>query len=71
MQPEEIAKTSNKIFVQSGNADARKFVVPDVANDPGIFPSAEVEQSIYSISPSTPEVDRARTRFWTRVKTGH
>ncbi|MDR3441272.1 polyamine ABC transporter substrate-binding protein [Telmatospirillum sp.] len=71
MQPEEIAKTSNKIYVQSGNADARQFVTPDVANDPGIFPSAEVEQTIYSISPSTPDVDRARTRFWTRVKTGH
>lgn len=71
MQPEVIAKTSNKIYVQSGNADARQFVTPEVANDPGIFPPPEVEQTIYSISPSAPDVDRARTRFWTRVKTGH
>lgn len=71
MQPEVIAKTSNKIFVQSGNADARKFVDPDIANDPGIFPPPDVEQTIYMITPSTPDVDRARTRFWTRVKTGH
>ncbi|PKU24223.1 polyamine ABC transporter substrate-binding protein [Telmatospirillum siberiense] len=71
MQPEVIAKTSNKIYVQSGNADARQFVVPEVANDTGIFPTPEVEQTIYAISPSTPDVDRARTRYWTRVKTGH
>ncbi len=71
MRPEVIAKTSNKIYVQSGNADARQFVDPEVANDKGIFVPPEVEATIYSISPSTPDVDRARTRFWTRVKTGH
>jgi putrescine transport system substrate-binding protein len=71
MQPEEIAKTTNRIYVQSGNADAGKFVDPDVANDPAIFPPPAVEQTIYLISPSAPDVDRARTRLWTRVKSGH
>jgi len=71
MQPEVIAKTTNKIYVQSGNSDSRKFADPDIANDPTIFPTPEVEADIYSIIPSTPDVDRARTRFWTRVKTGH
>ena len=71
MQPQEMAKTTNKIYVQSGNADARQYSDPEIANDPTIFPTPEVEANIYSIVPSTPDVDRARTRFWTRVKTGH
>ena len=71
MDPKVIAKTSDKIYVQSGNADARQYVDPDIANDPTIFPPASVEDTIYSIIPSAPDVDRARTRYWTRVKTGH
>ena len=71
MDPKVIAKTSDKIYVQSGNADARQYVQPDIANDPTIFPPASVEETIYSIVPSAPDVDRARTRYWTRVKTGH
>lgn len=70
MQPEVIAKTTNKIYVQSGNADARQFAEPEIASDTGIFPTPEVEATIYQITPSTPEVDRARTRLWTRIKTG-
>jgi len=70
MQPEEMAKTTNMIYVQSGNADAKKFVSPEIANDKSIFTTPEVEASIYTVVPSTPDVDRARTRFWTRVKTG-
>lgn len=71
MDPKVIAQTTNKIYVQSGNGDARPFSDPAISNDPTIFPSAELEKNIYMITPSTPDVDRARTRFWTRVKTGH
>ncbi|OIQ93662.1 putrescine-binding periplasmic protein precursor [mine drainage metagenome] len=70
MTPQVIAKTTNKIYVQSGNADARKYTDAALANDPTIFTSPEVEATIYSIVPSTPAVDRLRTRLWTRVKTG-
>lgn len=71
MDPKVIAQTTSKIYVQSGNADARPFSDPDIANDPTIFPTPAMEQNIYMITPSAPDVDRARTRFWTRVKTGH
>lgn len=71
MQPEVMAKTTDTIYVQSGNADARKFSNPDIANDPAIFPPADIEANIYTTVPTSPQVDRTRTRLWTRVKTGH
>lgn len=71
MQPEEIAKTSSKIYVMSGNADAKPFVAADVAADPTIFPPAEVEKNIYTITGSDAATDRLRTRLWTQIKTGH
>ncbi|MBB4197992.1 putrescine transport system substrate-binding protein [Rhodoblastus sphagnicola] len=71
MQPEVIAKTSSKIYVMSGNADAKPFVTPEVANDPTIFPPPEVEKTIYTITGSDAATDRLRTRLWTEIKTGH
>jgi putrescine transport system substrate-binding protein len=70
LRPEVIAETSNTIFIQSGNADAAALVKPEIARDAGIFPPPEVEKKLFMISVSTPELDRLRTRLWTRVKTG-
>jgi len=70
MQPEEMAKTSSKVFAMSGNADAKPFVAPDVAADPTIFPPPEVEKNLYTITGSDAATDRLRTRLWTEVKTG-
>jgi putrescine transport system substrate-binding protein len=69
MRPEVIAETSNTIPVANGNAAATKFVKPEIANDPGIYPPEAVLATLYDISVSTPAFDRTRTRLWTRVKT--
>ncbi|HWK47504.1 MAG TPA: polyamine ABC transporter substrate-binding protein [Stellaceae bacterium] len=69
MRPEVIAETSNTIPVANGNAAATKFVKPEIANDPGIYPPEDVVKTLYDISVSTPAVDRTRTRLWTKVKT--
>lgn len=71
MQPEEIAKTSSKVYAMSGNADAKPFVSPEAAADPVIFPSPEVEKTLFTITASDPATDRLRTRLWTEIKTGH
>jgi len=41
-----------------------------VRSDPGVYPPAEVQRRLYTITPSDLEFDRLRTRAWTRVKTG-
>jgi putrescine transport system substrate-binding protein len=70
MDPKVIAEVSNEVFIQSGNAAASQFVKPEIINDRGIYPPPELEKNIYTISVSKPDVDRARTRLWTRLKTG-
>ena len=70
MDPKVIADTVNTIYVRSGNADAGPFTKPEIQNDPAIFPPAELEKKTFAISPSTSEIDRLRTRLWTKVKTG-
>ncbi|MGB8843535.1 MAG: polyamine ABC transporter substrate-binding protein [Aliidongia sp.] len=70
MDPKVIADTVNTIYVESGNGDAGPFIKPEILNDTGIFPSAETEKTIFQVSPSPPDIDRLRTRLWTKVKTG-
>src|SRR5260370_7191638 len=69
MRPEVIAETSNTIPVANGNAAATKFVKPEIANDPGIYPPEAVLATLYDISVSSPAFHRTPTRLWTRVKT--
>ena len=71
MQPEVMAETSNTIYGQSGNADAVKFVKPEIASDPGIFPPPDVEAKLFSISVSTKDIERLKNRLWTKIKSGH
>jgi putrescine transport system substrate-binding protein len=70
MDPKVIADTVNAIYVQSGNGDAGPYVKPEITSDPGIFTPAEAEKKNFAISVSTAEIDRLRTRLWTKVKTG-
>ena len=70
MDPKVMAEVSNEVFIQTGNAAATSFVKSEITLDRGIFPPPEVEKNLYAITASTPEVDRARTRLWTRLKTG-
>jgi putrescine transport system substrate-binding protein len=69
MRPEVMAQTSDAVSIQSGNADATKFVNPAIANDPAIFPPPAVEATLYAITVASPEIDRLRTRLWTKIKT--
>jgi putrescine transport system substrate-binding protein len=70
MDPKTVAATTNAIYVESGNADAAQYVTPEIAKDPTIVPPAEMEAKLFSVSVATPEIDRVRTRLWTKVKTG-
>jgi putrescine transport system substrate-binding protein len=70
LRPEVIADTSNAFFIMSGNADAAPFLKPEITSDPEIMPPASVEANLFALEVSTPEIDRLRTRLWTRIKTG-
>ena len=41
-----------------------------IAEDPTIYPPAEVDAKLFTFAVLPPEVDRQYTRIWTELKTG-
>ncbi len=70
MDPEVIAKVTNKTRFASGNAAALSFVADDIKNDPGIYPSAEVRARLHPDLVESQEFSRDLNRAWTRIRSG-
>jgi putrescine transport system substrate-binding protein len=70
MEPEVIAKVTNKTRFASGNAAALQFVNDDIKNDPGIYPSAEVRGRLHPDLVESQEFSRDLNRAWTRIRSG-
>ncbi len=70
MRPEVIATITNYVAYANAIPASLPLLDPDVRNDQGIFPPAEVQQRLVSPAELTPAAQRTRTRAWTRVKAG-
>ncbi|WMC09299.1 extracellular solute-binding protein [Oceanimonas pelagia] len=70
LKPEVIGGISNYVAYANPNKAASEFVDKDILNDPGIYPSQEVAEKLYTARLLPQKVNRAITRAWTRVKTG-
>jgi putrescine transport system substrate-binding protein len=64
------AKNSNFINFANSNAASWPSVNPQVKNDPGIFPTAEMMPKLVPDLPESAEFTRSLTRTWTRFRTG-
>jgi putrescine transport system substrate-binding protein len=69
--PQVHAAITNEVYYPSVNAEARKYVDKDVANDPAVYPPADVVKTLFLLKPLSPEILRLETRLWTELKTGH
>jgi putrescine transport system substrate-binding protein len=70
LTPEVAASISNTVAYANPNLKALPFVLATIRNDPGIYPPPEVRKRLFFDKPVMPDYERARTRAWTRVKTG-
>jgi putrescine transport system substrate-binding protein len=70
MDPEVIAKVSNKTRFASGNAAALPFVADDIKTDPGIYPTPEVRARLHPDLVESQEFSRDLNRVWTRIRSG-
>ncbi len=70
LNPQVAASISNTVAYANPNLKATPFVLAAIRSDPGIYPPPEVRKRLFFDKPVTPEYERARTRAWTRVKTG-
>ena len=70
MRPEVAAGLTNKVFYANANAESRKFVKPEVANNPTVFlPPAELNKMVAPDSLNN-DLRRLMTRTYTSFKTG-
>lgn len=70
MRPEVIAEITSYVGYANPNMAATALLDPEIANDPGVYPAADVIAEL--IDPvSLPEtLQRARVRAWTTIKSG-
>jgi putrescine transport system substrate-binding protein len=70
MDPEVIAKVSNKVRFANGNAASLPLIDPQVRADEAIYPSAAVRARLHPDLAESPEYSRESNRSWTRIRTG-
>lgn len=70
LKPDVAAGISNYVAYASPNTAALPLLDPEIAGDPAIYPSAEVQAKLVDPKTFAPEVTRERVRAWTTIKTG-
>jgi putrescine transport system substrate-binding protein len=70
MEPEVIAKVSNRIGYANGNRDSLPFLEARVRDDPAVYPPEEVRPALEPDTAESPAYIREAGRAWTRIKTG-
>jgi putrescine transport system substrate-binding protein len=71
LAPETMAGITNQVRYPNAVPASRKMIRPEIADDPGIYPSAESLAGFFTVGPVPPEALRARGRMWARFKAGH
>ena len=70
MRPEVDAALTNKVFYANPNKESRKFIKPDVAQNPSVFPSSAEMATMIPPKALTNDLRRLMTRVYTGFKTG-
>jgi len=70
MDPQVIAKVTNKVRFANGNAAALAYVAEDIKNDPGIYPDAATMARLHPDLVESQQFSRELNRSWTRVRSG-
>ncbi len=70
LRPEVHASLTNKVFYANPNKESRKFIKPEVASNPTVFPSEAEMKKMDLPEAVTNDVRRTMTRIYTAFKTG-
>ncbi|MFT3955466.1 MAG: polyamine ABC transporter substrate-binding protein [Piscinibacter sp.] len=70
MRPEVHASLTNKVFYANPNAASKKFVKPEVASNPTVFPGPDDMKKMQAPDALSNDIRRTMTRLYTSFKTG-
>ncbi len=70
MRPEVHASLTNKVFYANPNKESRKFIKPEIAQNPSVFPSSAEMATMVPPKALNNDLRRLITRVYTGFKTG-
>jgi putrescine transport system substrate-binding protein len=70
LRPAVIADVTNAVSYPNPNLPATALVKPEIRDDPAVYPPQDFRHRLYVDLPAPPDYERARTRAWTRLKSG-
>jgi spermidine/putrescine-binding protein len=70
LQPQVIAPVSDFVGYPNPNKDATELVDPAIRNNPNLYPTETAMSTLYTLQPLPRDAERARTRAWTKIKSG-
>ena len=70
MEPEVIAKISDKVTYANGNAKALPLVDAALRDDPNVYPPPEVMARLFTLEPYDARLQRQVTRLWSQLVQG-
>lgn len=70
LRPAVIADITNAVWYPNPNVPATALVKPEIRSDPAVYPPEEIRRRFYLDLPASAAYERARTRAWTRLKSG-
>ena len=70
LRPDIMAAITNAVSYPNPNLAATQLVAPEIRDDPGIYPPEPLKRLLYIDLPAPRTYERARTRAWTRMKSG-
>jgi putrescine transport system substrate-binding protein len=70
LRPAVIADVTDAVSYPNPNLPATALVKPEIRDDPAVYPPQDLRHWLYVDLPAPPDYERARTRAWTRLKSG-
>jgi putrescine transport system substrate-binding protein len=70
LRPAVIADITNAVSYPNPNQPATALVKREIREDPAVYPPEDIRRRFYVDLPAPPDYERARTRAWTRLKSG-
>lgn len=70
LRPEVMAGTANTVNARTGVKETADLVRPELLSDPQVYPTPEVEKTLFTGPVASRAYDRKRSRAWTRIRSG-
>ncbi len=71
LDAENGAAITNYVYYGSPNKAAEEFILPEILEDPSIYPPAEVQEKLFWLTEASDEGAQAYDELWTAVKAGN